>query len=128
MRVTLIRCYVNSNDDGPVWHSLYSNPPTGHSLEKCNTAMNRTSHITLCTIAFTALITIPCPAADVYDFALLPADGVISGDAGSTIGWGYSLTNRSSDKWLVTTGLSADPFIASQSKSLFDFPDLAPGT
>src|SRR5450631_1488852 len=78
-------------------------------------------------IALAGLISIPCLAADVYQFALLPADGIISGSADSTIGWGYSLTNESSTNWLVTTGLSSDPFLAAQSTSLFDYPDLAPG-
>lgn len=78
-------------------------------------------------VVLAALTGISCSAADIYKFALLPADGIISGSAGSTIGWGYSLTNESSTEWLVTTGLSSDPFIASQSAPLFDFPDLAPG-
>lgn len=61
-------------------------------------------------------------------FQLVPGDGIISGTPGSTIGWGYFISNQSPTSWLVTTALNADPFIFGSPASLFDFPDLAPNT
>jgi hypothetical protein len=66
--------------------------------------------------------------AEPFTFALLPASGEIAGVPGSTIGWGYTLSNPGDD-WLVITGLDADAFTsASPDASIFDFPILAPGT
>jgi hypothetical protein len=67
--------------------------------------------------------------ADSYTFSVTPTNGVISGTAGSTIGWGYSITNSSSTDWLVTSDLTASPFAnGTPDATLFDFPILAPGT
>jgi hypothetical protein len=66
------------------------------------------------------------PAATV-DFALLPADGTIYGTAGSTIGWGFSVTNNSAGQWLVFVNLNSDPFVSAIPSVLFDFPILSPG-
>jgi hypothetical protein len=65
--------------------------------------------------------------ADSYSFGLAPADGSVSGPPGSAIGWGYTITNDSTTNWLVTSGLSSDPFIHGTPNLIFDFPDLAPG-
>jgi hypothetical protein len=59
-------------------------------------------------------------------FDLIPASGAISGPPGSTIGWGYSITNESASDWLVTVGLNADSFLNGTPSLLFDFPALAP--
>jgi hypothetical protein len=60
-------------------------------------------------------------------FDLLPANGAIVGQAGSTIGWGYTVTNGS-EHWLELTSVSADPFEhATGDASPFDFAILAPG-
>jgi hypothetical protein len=62
-----------------------------------------------------------------FSFSLLPSDGAISGDAGSTIGWGYTITNDS-DSWLEIFNLGSGPFqFATPDSSIFDFPILAPG-
>ena len=76
---------------------------------------------------FAVLMVLACaPAAQAAPILLLP-DSDISGDAGSTIGWGYTLINESAD-WLVLTGISAGSFShATPDSSLFDFPILAPG-
>ena len=58
---------------------------------------------------------------------LIPATGDISGPPGSTIGWGYTLTNDTSN-WLLTESLSADTFLNGTPDTFFDFPVLAPGT
>jgi hypothetical protein len=62
-----------------------------------------------------------------FSFDLLPAGGAISGEAGETIGWGYTINNES-DSWLEIFSLNADPFqYAAPDSSIFDFPILAPG-
>jgi len=80
--------------------------------------------ILLLTLTLAAL---PLGAADIYSFSLLPTDGNVAGTPGSTIGWGYSLTNQSSTYWLVTSGLNAGSFQNATPNLIFDFPDLAPG-
>ncbi len=70
----------------------------------------------------------PLPAlSDSFSFSTIPASGNVAGSAGSTIGWGYSITNDSSADWLVTTNLTANPFLNGTPALLFDFPFLAPG-
>jgi hypothetical protein len=67
--------------------------------------------------------------ADVYTFEAEPSNGDIQGPPGSTIGWGYSITNDSTTDWLVTTNLAADVFSDSTpDASPFDFPIIAPLT
>jgi hypothetical protein len=65
--------------------------------------------------------------ADSFTFKTIPAAGDVSGPAGSTVGWGYSIINNSLTNWLVTTGLNAPTFPNGTPLSLFDFPILAPG-
>jgi hypothetical protein len=69
---------------------------------------------------------VPC-CADSFTFSLLPAGGNVSGTAGSTVGWGYSVSNLSQADWLVTTNLASDLFAQGTPSLLFDFPVLAPG-
>jgi hypothetical protein len=66
-------------------------------------------------------------AAPLFSFSLLPADGAQSGPAGTSIGWGYSITNRSSD-YMVPTAINSDPFIHGTPLALFDFPVIAPNS
>lgn len=89
--------------------------------------MTSKRRLSLAMLLVAALSAIPVSAAQTYNFALIPNDGIIAGGAGSTIGWGYSLTNQSSTEWLVTTGLAADPLLAARPVPVFDFPTLAPG-
>jgi hypothetical protein len=64
-----------------------------------------------------------------FTFTAVPASGNIEGPAGSTIGWGYSITNDSSTDWLVTTNLAAGVFQnGTPDASLFDFPIVSPLT
>ncbi len=69
----------------------------------------------------------PAAHADTWTFGPLPTSGAISGVPGSTIGWGYTITNQSATNWLVLSGLSADPFQNGTPFSVFDFPILGPG-
>lgn len=71
----------------------------------------------------------PGASADTFAFSVLPSSGAISGAPGSTIGWGYSITNQSATNWLVMTGVSADVFsFGVPNAFVFDFPILAPLT
>jgi hypothetical protein len=65
--------------------------------------------------------------ADSFTFSTLYETGDISGPAGFTIGWGYTLTHTSLTNCLVLTALSADPFVNGVPIAIFDFPILAPG-
>ncbi len=69
--------------------------------------INRISVITICA----AVVTVSQSAyADSFTFSSIPASGNISGPAGNSVGWGFSITNYSSSDWLVTTNLIADVF------------------
>jgi hypothetical protein len=71
-------------------------------------------------------LTLPL-AAGTITFTLLPGDGNVSGSAGSTVGWGYSITNNSDTDWYLATDLNPDsPFSNGTPMSLFDFPEVAP--
>jgi hypothetical protein len=65
--------------------------------------------------------------ADSFTFSTLPGTGNVAGPAGSTVGWGYSLSNQSLTDWLVTTAISAGTFLYGTPSAIFDFPILAPG-
>lgn len=67
--------------------------------------------------------------ADSYTFSTIPLNGSIAGPPGSTIGWGYSITNDSSVDWLVTASLTSFPFLhGTPDASPFDFPIIPPNT
>jgi hypothetical protein len=66
-----------------------------------------------------------------FSFALTPTDGAISGTPGSTIGWGYAITNSDLKYGLLITdfGLDGSPgFDSATAFGLFDFPVLDPDT
>ena len=84
--------------------------------------------LTLAVAAWLLCATTASAAPLTFSFSLLPADGAISGEAGSTIGWGYTITNNDADNWLEIFGLTPDSFqFANPDSSIFDFPILAPG-
>jgi hypothetical protein len=62
-------------------------------------------------------------------FGTLPASGNVSGSPGSTVGWGYTLTNNTSN-WLEAVNLSAGSFTIGSPVAVifFNFPILAPDT
>jgi hypothetical protein len=87
--------------------------------------------LTVCNpIAYADPLTFIDPFADrlTFIFSTLPGTGSVAGPAGSTVGWGYSITNTSDTNWLVLNGISAGSFANGSPKELFDFPILAPGT
>jgi hypothetical protein len=63
-------------------------------------------------------------ADGVVSFSALPTD--ISGSPGSTVGWGYSITNNTGD-WLETTNVDQGTFQHGTLTPLFDYPVIAPG-
>jgi hypothetical protein len=67
-------------------------------------------------------------ADDIITFTVLPPD--VSGAAGTTVGWGYSITNDSSTDYLDLSDIDASVFqhgTPDSSPFLFSFPGLAPG-
>jgi hypothetical protein len=76
----------------------------------------------------TALMS-PMPVyADMYTFTAVPNPADVAGPAGTTVGWGYQISNDSTSDWLVLTDLGVGTFQHGTPQSLFDFPILAPGT
>lgn len=83
--------------------------------------------LSILAVAFILMSHSPFAIADSFTFETIPADGNVSGPAGSTVGWGYSITNQSLTDWLVTSGISAGTFFDGTPSAIFDFPILAPG-
>ena len=88
--------------------------------------MAKQTFLKIILVCCTLLVLSTAVYADPFTFSMLPGDGNISGTSGSTIGWGYTITNLSTN-WLLTTNLSADLFLNGTANALFDFPILAPG-
>ena len=82
---------------------------------------------TLTALAAAFVLTVSAPAFAIpFTFSVLPAGGSVDGPAGSTVGWGYEITNTSATDWLELTNLVSDAFVDGTPTSLFDFPILAP--
>jgi hypothetical protein len=76
-------------------------------------------------VAWAILIGNSTAHADSFTFDTLPASADVAGPAGSTVGWGYAITNSALNDWLLMTGLSAGSFLnGTPDSSLFDFPIL----
>jgi hypothetical protein len=69
----------------------------------------------------------PASAATIWTFELLPAGGAVSGPPGSTVGWGYKISNLDEFDWIEVTGIAYGAFAQATPNELFDFPILAPG-
>lgn len=68
------------------------------------------------------------PCIENWCFDTIPDSGDIAGPAGSTIGWGYTITNLDPVNRLSFVAVSADPFLyGTPDASVFDFPTVAPG-
>jgi len=82
-------------------------------------------------IAIVLLATTTGARADSLSFTLIPSDGAVSGPAGTTVGWGFSITNTStSADYLDLSGIDSDLFASANGTpdaSIFPFPNLAPG-
>lgn len=90
----------------------------------------RATHRTRASIALAlvlgAVAWAPGASANDIDFAVTPGPDLV-GLPGSTIGWGFVITNLSTTLWLETVSLDADPFDHGSAVSLFSFPILGPG-
>jgi hypothetical protein len=66
--------------------------------------------------------------ADTFTFSTVPGSGNLSAAAGSTVGWGYSVTNNSLTQWLVFASLDPSASFANGTANadVFDFPIVAP--
>jgi hypothetical protein len=66
--------------------------------------------------------------ADTFTFSTIPASGNFSAAAGSTVGWGYSVTNNSPDQWLVFMSMGTDASFTNGTPNffVFNYPVLAP--
>lgn len=62
--------------------------------------------------------------ADDVTLTLLAA-GNLSGPAGSTVGWGYTITNNTSN-WLESLSLDVGSFTNGTPNLIFDFPNVGP--
>ena len=65
-----------------------------------------------------------------WDFGTIPQDGAISGTPGSTIGWGYTVTNNSPTLWLLAQDFAVHHNFQYDigNDFLFDHPALPPNT
>jgi hypothetical protein len=62
---------------------------------------------------------------DEVTLTLVPASGSVAGPPGSTVGWGYTITNNTAE-WIQTMSLSSDPFLGGTPNQIFDFPAVDP--
>ena len=70
----------------------------------------------------------PVARADSWTITLIPMSGDISGSAGSTIGWGFTIDNQS-DSTLFLDTVSADVFQhATPNAGIFSFPEIDPNS
>lgn len=63
---------------------------------------------------------------DDVTLTLLPS-GNLSGPPGSTVGWGYTITNNTAN-WLETLSLDAGSFTSGTPNLIFDFPTVGPNS
>lgn len=79
----------------------------------------------LAALAIFALLAFGVTAlADDVTLTLVPAAD-LSGPPGSTVGWGYTITNNTSN-WLEALSLDAGSFTNGTPNLIFDFPTVAP--
>src|SRR5271166_5521623 len=81
--------------------------------------------LTLLVIALLSLSTFAL--ADDISLTLLPLSGDIAGPPGSTVGWGYTITNNTA-LWIQAEAVSSDAFLNGTPNLIFDFPTVAPGS
>ena len=84
----------------------------------------------VCWLSLTLAILLASQAAraDSVSFTLLPPD--VSGSAGTTVGWGFSISNNSTTNYLDISAIDSSVFLdgtPDSSPFLFSFSSLAPG-
>ena len=87
------------------------------------------SYLSQVSLTLGLLLTTHLSRADSLTFTLIPPD--VSGPAGTTVGWGFSISNTStSGDFLDISGIDSDLFASTNGTpdaSIFPFPNLAPG-
>jgi len=63
--------------------------------------------------------------ADDITLSLIPVSGSVAGPPGSTVGWGYTITNNTPE-WIQALYLNADAFLNGTPNNVFDFPAVGP--
>jgi len=53
------------------------------------------------TILIVGLFALCAQATPAPDFSLIPSSGLVNGSPGTTVGWGFTVTNNDSSDWLV---------------------------
>lgn len=90
----------------------------------------RIKHVWLSLSAGVLLLMMGATArADTITLSTLPGSGAVSGPPGSTVGWGYTLTNNSATNFFVSESIDSSLFLSTNGTpdaSIFDFPTLAP--
>jgi hypothetical protein len=87
--------------------------------------MTRRHFSILLALGLTILCVTASAFADDTTLTLIPASGDVSGPPGSTVGWGYTITNNTAE-WIQTMNVSAHPFQNGTPNLIFDFPAVAP--
>ncbi len=87
--------------------------------------MKRVSFRWVLILALVAFAATGSGFADDITLTLIPGSGNVSGPAGSTVGWGYTITNNTAE-WIQAMNLSSDPFQNGTPNVIFDFPAVAP--
>jgi len=67
--------------------------------------------------------------ADTITLSTLPPSGAVSGTPGSTVGWGYTLTNNSAANFFISESVDSSLVLSANGTadaSVFDLPTLAP--
>lgn len=86
--------------------------------------MGKRCGLCLCLTVGILLEGVPAFGAQIT-LTLIPASGSVAGPPGSTVGWGYTVTNSTAE-WIQTMSLSADSFQHGAPDQIFDFPAVAP--
>ena len=92
--------------------------------------MMRIKHVWLSLGVGVFLLTMGVAAyADTITLSTLPASGAVSGTPGSTVGWGYTLTNNSAANFFISESVDSSLALSANGTadaSVFDLPTLAP--
>jgi len=85
-------------------------------------------HVSILSVLALAVLFVTAPGlCDDISLTLIPASGNVFGPPGSTVGWGYTVTNNTAE-WIQTMNVSPDPFQNGTPNLIFDFPAVAPDT
>jgi hypothetical protein len=89
--------------------------------------MEKTLRLTSVAVALVLLLLDGSVFASDITLTLIPATGDVSGSAGSTVGWGYTISNNTPN-WLEPLSLSAGSFSDGTPNLIFNYPDIGPNS